>query len=47
MPDSYYLSSIQQNTQTYKTELDELHRILSKRNLSVFEYRAAERSSQH
>ncbi len=46
MPDAYYLFAIQQNTQVYHAELDELHQILSQRNLSTFEYRAAERSLQ-
>ena len=46
MADSYYLSAIEQNTKVYHSELDQLHQILSERNLSTFEYRAAERSLQ-
>lgn len=46
MPDSYYLSAIRSNAKTYQSELNELHKILSERNLSTFEYRAAERSLQ-
>ena len=46
MPDSYYLSAIRLNAKTYQSELNELHKILSERNLSTFEYRAAERSLQ-
>lgn len=46
MPDSYYLSAIRLNAKTYQSELNELHQILAERNLSTFEYRAAERSLQ-
>ena len=46
MPDSYYLSAIRLNAKTYQSELNELHDILAQRNLSTFEYRAAERALQ-
>ena len=46
MPDNYYISSIRQNCKQYQQELNELHAILTSRNLSRFEYRAAERSLQ-
>lgn len=46
MADSYYLSAIRANAKTYQSELNELHKILAERNLSTFEYRAAERSLQ-
>lgn len=46
MADTYYLSAIEQNTKVYHAELNQLHQILSERNLSTFEYRAAERSLQ-
>lgn len=40
------LSAIRLNAKTYQSELKELHEILAERNLSTFEYRAAERSLQ-
>lgn len=41
-----YFGTIQQNAETYQSELDQLKQILSERDLSNFEYRAAERCLQ-
>ena len=46
MADLYYLSSVRSSAKTYQLELEELQRLLTQRNLSVFEYRACERNLQ-
>ncbi|WP_421856428.1 type VII toxin-antitoxin system HepT family RNase toxin [Marinomonas sp.] len=46
MSDSFYISAIRSNAKRYESELNELHSILSRRNLSTFEYRACERTLQ-
>lgn len=46
MSDLFYISAIRSNAKRYESELNELHNILSQRNLSTFEYRACERTLQ-
>lgn len=41
-----YFGTIQQNAETYQSELDQLKQIISERDFSNFEYRAAERCLQ-